>query len=108
MTNVACKLRHLIVRSFMPSYPGSGWQIKHVVVYCAQARRGLGGGFCRVLRFPPLLTTGWSQISHNWHKCDKQQNCKFQINIHENRNTLNASNILHLNRIIKNHNICVR
>ena len=26
---------------------------------------GVGGGFRRVLRFPPLLTTAWSRISHN-------------------------------------------
>ena len=41
---------------------------------------GLGGGFRRVLRFPPLLTTGKSRISHNWHNCYKNKipNSKFQ------------------------------
>ena len=34
---------------------------------------GLGGGFRRVLRFPPPHTTGWSQTSHIWHKCDEKQ-----------------------------------
>ena len=42
---------------------------------------GLGGGFCRVLRFPPLLTTGWSQIRHNWHKFDEKQNSKFPVTV---------------------------
>ena len=37
---------------------------------------GLGGGFRRVLRFPPQLTTGQSRISHNWHKCDEIPNYK--------------------------------
>ena len=37
---------------------------------------GLGGGFRRVLWFPPLSTTGFSRISHNWHKCDEKWNSK--------------------------------
>ena len=40
---------------------------------------GLGGGFCRVLRFLPLLTNAYSRISHKWHKCDEKRNSKFQI-----------------------------
>ena len=40
---------------------------------------GLGGGFRRVLRFPPLLTTGYSQISHDWHKCDVKTKFKFKF-----------------------------
>ena len=32
------------------------------------------GGFRRVLRFPPLLKTGQSRISHNRHKCDEKRN----------------------------------
>ena len=39
---------------------------------------GLGGGFHRVLRFPPPITTGVSQISRNMaEKETKKQNSKF-------------------------------
>ena len=34
---------------------------------------GLGSGFCQVLHFPPLFTTGLSRISHKWHKCDEKR-----------------------------------
>ena len=34
---------------------------------------GLGGGFRRVVRFPPLLRTDFSRISHNFHKCDEKK-----------------------------------
>ena len=35
---------------------------------------GLVVVFVAVLRFPPLLTTGKSRISHNWHNCDEKRN----------------------------------
>ena len=38
----------------------------------------LGGGFHRVLRFPPLPTTSLSRISHTLHKCDEKRISKFQ------------------------------
>ena len=38
----------------------------------------LGGGFHRVLRFPPLPTTGLSRISHTLHKCDEKRISEFQ------------------------------
>ena len=37
---------------------------------------GLGGGFRRVLQFPPLLTTASHELAKIWHKCDEKRNSK--------------------------------